>query len=65
MLVLTRKVGERIIIGGGITVVVAAVRGGRVTLAVEAPPDVPVDRAEIHARRQEFATPVPVIVVRS
>jgi len=54
MLVLSRKVGERLVIAGNITVVVSAVKGNKVTLAIDAPPSVPVDRAEVHARRREF-----------
>jgi carbon storage regulator len=55
MLVLTRKIGESIIIGGGITVTVVAVNGNKVRIGISAPPDVTVDREEVHVRRQEFA----------
>jgi len=51
MLVLTRRVGEEIVIDGNIRVVVVAVQGERVRLGITAPPFVAVDRAEIHARR--------------
>ena len=54
MLVLTRKTGEEIIIDGHIRVTVTAVRGDKVRLGISAPPDVRVDRAEIHQRRAEF-----------
>ncbi|HTN02648.1 carbon storage regulator [Planctellipticum variicoloris] len=37
MLVLTRKINERIVIGDGIEVVVLSVRGNRVTLGIAAP----------------------------
>jgi carbon storage regulator len=49
MLVLTRKEGERILIGENISVVVVRVLGGGVRLGVgvEAPPEVPVMRAEL------------------
>lgn len=50
MLVLTRKPGEQIIIGHGIRVTVVSVGPGRVKIGVEAPPEVRVDRAEIHER---------------
>ena len=53
MLVLTRKVGEEIIIDSAIRVTVLGLRGDKVKLGVEAPPDVRVDRAEVHARRFE------------
>ena len=50
MLVLSRKTNERIVIDGNIEVVVVAVRGGCVKLVIQAPPSVPVHRAEVHQR---------------
>lgn len=47
MLVLTRKVGERIQIGDNITVVVTKSAGNRVTLGIEAPKDVRIVRGEL------------------
>ena len=58
MLVLTRKVGEEIVIGGDIRVVVTGVKGDRVRIGVVAPSDVRVDREEVHRRVQEFAEPL-------
>ena len=55
MLVLTRRVGEEIVIDGGIRITVGAVQGEKVRIGVTAPPDVRVDRAEVHLRRSEFA----------
>jgi carbon storage regulator len=49
MLVLTRKVGEAVAIGGGIVVRVLEC-GGRVRLGVEAPDEVLVMREEVAAR---------------
>jgi len=46
-LVLTRKPGQSIKIGPTIVVEVTAVRGGRVSLRVAAPPDVPIIRGEL------------------
>lgn len=46
MLVLTRKQNESIFIGDGITVTVAEVRGGRVKLAIDAPREIRIERAE-------------------
>ena len=50
MLVLSRKCGEVIAIGNGVTVTVLAVRGDRVKIGVVAPAEVPVHRQELHAR---------------
>ncbi len=50
MLVLTRKRGEAITIGNGITVTVLAVAGHRVKLGVAAPAAVPVHRQELSGR---------------
>ena len=49
MLVLTRKVGERIRIGDDITVVVTKSAGNRITLGIEAPRDVPIVRGELES----------------
>ena len=46
MLVLTRKKNESIFIDGKITVTVSEIRGGRVRLAIEAPRNIRIERAE-------------------
>jgi carbon storage regulator len=51
MLVLTRRIGEEIVIGGDIRIRITAISSGKVRLGVTAPPSVRVDRAEIHQRR--------------
>src|SRR5436190_1243869 len=52
MLVLSRRVGEEIVIGGDIHVVVVRVRGNMVRLGISAPPVVRVDRQEVRQRRE-------------
>jgi carbon storage regulator len=47
MVVLTRKVGEKLLIGNDIVITVAEVRGGRIRLGIEAPEEVRVRRAEV------------------
>lgn len=47
MLVLSRKEGERVVIGDNITIVVSRISGNRVTLGIEAPRDVKVVRGEL------------------
>jgi carbon storage regulator len=51
MLVLTRKVGEQIVIGDAICITVVAIRGDRVRLGITAPRETVVDRRETHERR--------------
>jgi len=53
MLVLSRRVGEEIVIGDNIRVVLVGTRGNAVRLGVIAPRSVPVDRREIAERRGE------------
>jgi len=50
MLVLSRKPGERIVIGENITVTILEIRAGAVKLGFHAPPEVPVHREEVHRR---------------
>lgn len=57
MLVLSRRVGEEIVINDNIRVTVVAVKGDRIRLGIVAPRDVTVDRAEVHERRSQFADP--------
>jgi carbon storage regulator len=57
MLVLTRRVGEKIVIADHIEVMVVAIIGNKVRLGIEAPKGVPVDREEVHGRRTVAAGP--------
>lgn len=50
MLALTRRIGEAIVIDGGIRISVVRVQGDRVRLAIEAPDSVRVDREEVRRR---------------
>lgn len=50
MLVLSRKLGERVVIGDQVTIVVLAVSGERIKLGFEAPPEVPIHRFEVRHR---------------
>jgi carbon storage regulator len=59
MLVLSRGVGQEIVIDGGIRVQVLGLCGGRVRIGVSAPRSVPVDRQEIALRRALFPDPPP------
>lgn len=55
MLVLTRKAGQDIVIDGRIHVTIVAVKGDRVRVGIKAPPEVRVDREEVHLRVCESA----------
>lgn len=50
MLILTRRVGEIIMIGETIRITIVAVKGSHVSLGFEAPKDVPVFREEVYER---------------
>lgn len=56
MLVLSRKVGESLVIGGNIRVVVHRVAGNRVTIGIEAPNDVRIIRGELELHEAEEQT---------
>lgn len=60
MLVLSRRVGEEIVIDNNIRITIVSVKGDRVRIGVAAPKNVAVDRAEVHERRVQFDVVVPV-----
>lgn len=50
MLILTRKLGDAIVIGRDVKVTVSDIRGRNVKLSIEAPPSISVNRLEVEVR---------------
>jgi carbon storage regulator len=68
MLVLSRHVGETVVIDGDIRVTVVSIQGDKVRLGFTAPASVTIDREEVHRRRTAFDgvdEPVPAEVAGS
>ncbi|MDB9752093.1 carbon storage regulator CsrA [Gammaproteobacteria bacterium] len=53
MLILTRKVGETLMIGDEVSITVLDIRGNQVRIGINAPKDVAVHREEIYDRIQD------------
>ena len=56
MLVLSRKIGEEIVIADQVCIRIASIQGRRVRLAISAPEDISIFRAEIQRQRIEFTS---------
>ena len=50
MLILTRRVGETVVIGDNVTVAIIGVKGNQIRIGINAPKDVTVHRKEIYER---------------
>jgi carbon storage regulator len=58
MLVLTRRVGETLIVGNDVSVTILGVKGKQIRIGVNAPKDVTVHREEIYERIRREQRPV-------
>jgi len=61
MLVLSRKVNEKIVIDGGIVVTIVKIEGGQVRVGIEAPDDIKVYREEILKKRAGEPSAKPLV----
>ena len=57
MLILTRRVGETVMIGDEITVTVLDVKGNQIRLGIAAPKEIPVHREEVYIRVHQENAP--------
>lgn len=64
MLVLSRKVGEEVVIANQVRVRVISIDGQRIRLGIAAPQSIPIHRAEVHQQRLEFQ-PVPHVTLET
>lgn len=55
MLIVTRRVGEKIIIGADVNVTIISVQSGQVRIGIEAPREITVHREEVYNRIQAQA----------
>lgn len=55
MLILTRKIGESLLIGDNVEITVLSIRGSQVKLGVKAPKEIAVHREEIYQRIKALA----------
>jgi carbon storage regulator len=65
MLVLSRKLGEKIYINDNICITVVDIDRGKIRLGIEAPRDVPIFRQELVAQAPAAVSDTPVLAAKS
>jgi len=55
MLILTRRIGESLVIGEDITITILAIKGNQIRIGIDAPKDVSVNRQEIQNKINQSA----------
>lgn len=65
MLVLSRKLGEKIYISDNICITIVDIDRGKIRLGIEAPRDVPIFRQELLADKKVAETPAPIVAAKS
>lgn len=53
MLILTRKIGETLVIDGNIEVTILGIKGGQIRIGITAPKEIQIHRLEVYKRIQE------------
>ncbi len=57
MLILTRRIGEALVVGNDVTVTILGVKGNQVRVGINAPKDVTIYREEVYERMQPEQPP--------
>lgn len=57
MLVLSRRLNERIMVGDNIVITIVEIRGDKIRLGIDAPKDVPIHRREVYEAIQRHMAP--------
>jgi carbon storage regulator len=64
MLVLSRKLGEKIYISDNICITIVDIDRGKIRLGIEAPRDVPIFRQELLADKKQGDGPAPILAAK-
>ena len=65
MLILTRRIGETLVVGNDSKFTILAVEGNRVRIGIQAPKDVLIDREEIRERKEREKIEKPTLSLKT